>query len=86
MAPSLDLWSRASRGTPISTLVSAPGSESMPKSPPSISALPHGPQAHYSGPITSLPRRARACSRVARGTDISCYDRDEPRLVMDEEV
>ena len=47
MAPSLDLWSRASRGTPISTLVSAPGSESMPKSPPSISA----PTSWTAGPL-----------------------------------
>ena len=71
----------------ISTLVPATGSESMRKFLPSISVL--SPMGHR--PI-ALDRsllchveRGRAVE-FARGTDISWYDREELRLVIDEEV
>jgi hypothetical protein len=85
--PSLDLWSRASRDTPISTLVPAPGSESMRKFPPSISA----PSLMYRRPITlgqSLlcrVERERAVE-LRVGPTYPVTIGDGPRLVMEEEV
>jgi hypothetical protein len=71
----------------ISTLVPAPGSESMHKFAPSISVLPLMDRR----PITlgrSLLGRVE-CKRAvefARGTEVSWYDREELRLIIDEEA
>jgi len=85
VTPSLDLWSRASRGTPISTLVPAPGSESMRKFPPSISA----PSLMYRRPITlgrSFLCRVERAVELRVGSTYPVTIGDEPTLVMDEEV
>ena len=71
----------------ISTLVPATGSESMRKFASSISVLSlmdHRPIALGRSLLCHV-ERGRAVE-VARGTDISCYDREELRLIIDEEA
>jgi hypothetical protein len=71
----------------ISTLVPAPGSESMRKFAPSISVLPLMDRRPITLGRSLLGRveRKRAVE-FARGTEVSWYDREELRLIIDEEA
>ena len=71
----------------ICTLVPATGSESMRKFPPSISGLPLMDRRPIALGRSLLCRveRGRAV-QFARGTEVSWYDREELRLIINEEA